>query len=57
MFPVVIRKEISAGMKQIFIGYKVADAKYSSLYLEYTPVCLFSSFSLSMTLTKKNNNL
>lgn len=28
MFPVAIRKEISLGMKQIFIAYKVADAKY-----------------------------
>lgn len=35
MFPAAIRKEISIGMKQIFIAYKVADAKYTRIYLGF----------------------
>ena len=38
MFPAAIRKEISVGMKQIFIAYKVADAKYTPTHIGSTPV-------------------
>jgi len=38
MFPSAIRKEISVGMKQIFIAYKVADAKYIFNHIGSMPV-------------------
>ena len=39
MFPAAIRREISLGLKQIFIAYKVADAKYPPLHSESSRAC------------------
>ena len=44
-------------MKQIFIAYKVADAKYTLYHIGSMPVYWLSLFSQSMTLTSKSNSL
>jgi hypothetical protein len=48
MFPLNIKREIMNGLKQIFISYKVTDAKYFSINLGSMPVSLSSTFFQSM---------
>jgi hypothetical protein len=57
MFPNNIKKEIIAGIKKIFISFKIADAKYIESYAEFTLQSLSSIYCPFTIQSKRENSL
>lgn len=56
MFPGSLKKEIMNGVKQIFISYRVSDAKYVPLYAGSTRVCSSSTSYRYTTLSMRHSS-